>query len=72
MQYIQELHQDGENIMIICFYQRQVQLLLEQKWLQCDMAFKRLKNENEKEIVFAMMNRQNQKSKCPNILLIRG
>lgn len=50
-------------MMIICFYKRQIQLLLEQKWFQCDMAFKRLKNENEKEIVFAMLNRQNQRSK---------
>jgi hypothetical protein len=36
---------------------------MQQEWLQCDMAFKRLKNKNEKEIVFAMMNKTNRKSK---------
>jgi hypothetical protein len=48
--------------MIICFYKQQLDVLMRQKWIQCDMAYKRLKNKNEKEIVFAMMNKVNRKS----------
>jgi hypothetical protein len=49
--------------MIICFYKQQLEVLMQQRWIQCDMAYKRLKNKNEKEIVFAMMNKTNRKSK---------
>lgn len=49
--------------MIVCFYKQQLDVLMRQKWIQCDMAYKRLKNKNEKEIVFAMMNQVNKKSK---------
>jgi hypothetical protein len=62
LQYIQDVYNDGKNIMIICFYRRQIEVLMEQNWFQCDMAFKRLKDQRQKEIVFAMMNKQNNKS----------
>jgi hypothetical protein len=48
--------------MIICFYKRQIEVFMEQNWFQCDMAFKRLKDRSQKEIVFAIMNKQNNKS----------
>jgi len=35
---------------------------MQQESFQCDMAFKRLKNSDEKEIVFAMLNKSNEKS----------
>ena len=63
LQYIQDVHNDGENIMIICFYRRQIEVFMQQNWFQCDMAFKRLKDRRQKEIVFAMMNKQNNKSR---------
>jgi len=49
--------------MIFCFYKRQIELFVEQNWFQCDMAFKRLKEKRQKEIVFAIMNKQNNKSR---------
>lgn len=48
--------------MIICFYKRQIEVFMQQNWFQCDMAFKRLKDKKQKEIVFAIMNKQNNKS----------
>jgi hypothetical protein len=48
--------------MIICFYQEQAEVLHQQKWIQVDMAFKRLKDPTYREIVFAMMNEVNKKS----------
>jgi len=50
--------------MIICFYKRQIEVFVEQNWFQCDMAFKRLKDKKQKEVVFAIMNKQNNKSSC--------
>lgn len=50
--------------MVICFYKQQLQVFMQQEWFQCDMAFKILKNENGNEIVFAMMNKTNRKSKA--------
>lgn len=47
--------------MVICFYRQQLEVFMQQEWFQCDMAFKRLKNKNEKEIIFAMMNKINRK-----------
>jgi len=63
LQYIQDVYNDGKNFMVICFYRRQVEVLMKQNWFQCDMAFKRLKDRRQKEIVFAIMNKQNNKSK---------
>lgn len=48
--------------MIICFLKQQIDVFIQQEWFQCDMAYKRLKNRDEREIVFAMMNKVNRKS----------
>jgi len=37
-------------------------VFLKQNWFQCDMSFKRLKDARQKELVFAIMNKQNNKS----------
>lgn len=35
---------------------------MQQTWFQCDIAFKRVKNKGEKEIVFAIINKINRKT----------
>lgn len=39
--------------MVICFYKRQAELLLEQISFEVDMSFKRIRQKNMNEIIFA-------------------
>lgn len=58
--------------MIICFLREQIEVFIQQRWFQVDMAFKRLKDPNQKEIVFAIKHPENNKSKSKYIYNIFG
>lgn len=49
--------------MIICFFKRQIEILIQQRWFQCDMAFKRLEDKDNREVVFTICNEESKKSK---------
>jgi hypothetical protein len=49
--------------MIIMFTRSQAEMLIKQRWFEVDMSFKRLRNPAYREVVIAMMNEQNHRSK---------
>ncbi|DAA78601.1 TPA_exp: Uncharacterized protein A8136_2386 [Trichophyton benhamiae CBS 112371] len=53
-EYIQNIYQDEDGtIMIICFLEKQAQLLLEFDSFEIDMSYKRIKSKQFNEVVFA-------------------
>ncbi|KAF2187046.1 hypothetical protein K469DRAFT_749436 [Zopfia rhizophila CBS 207.26] len=44
---------DGKNLIVICFFKTQVEVLSRSKTFQVDMGFKRIKDSNIKEVLFA-------------------
>jgi hypothetical protein len=45
------------------FSKEQAKVLIEQHWLEVDMSFKRLKKTEYREVIFALMNERNHRSK---------
>ncbi|KAF2180651.1 hypothetical protein K469DRAFT_753326 [Zopfia rhizophila CBS 207.26] len=51
--YIKDFFWDGKNLIVICFFKTQVEVLSRSKTFQVDMGFKRIKDSNIKEVLFA-------------------
>ncbi|OCK85458.1 hypothetical protein K432DRAFT_33984 [Lepidopterella palustris CBS 459.81] len=51
--YIQAVYNDGVNFYVICFFRQQVELLAKRESFEINIGFKRLRVQEEKEIVFA-------------------
>lgn len=54
-QYIQGIWDDEHGPMVICFSQEQAKLLLQRDHFQVDMSFKRIRQREMNEVVFAGM-----------------
>lgn len=52
-EYIQDIYCEEGNILIICAFQKQLELLSQQSSFQVDMSFKRLRSKHLNEVVFA-------------------
>jgi hypothetical protein len=52
-QYIQQIYQDGEHVMIICFFRQQAEILLNLSSFEVDMSFKRIRTNGLNEVAFA-------------------
>ncbi|KAA8646719.1 uncharacterized protein ATNIH1004_005394 [Aspergillus tanneri] len=64
--YVREVFQDGDTIIIICALDSQLHLLQSVSSFEIDMGWKRLRSNNLKEVVFAIMSRDHGKSKRTN------
>ena len=51
--YIQRIYADQDDIMILCFYDAQAEILLDQVSFEVDMSFKRIKTKGLNEVVLA-------------------
>ncbi|KAK2793175.1 hypothetical protein FQN52_001823 [Onygenales sp. PD_12] len=52
-EYVQEIYQDPDGLMIICMLKEQASLLLSLSSFEVDMSYKRLKSSKMNEVVFA-------------------
>lgn len=52
-QYIQEKYRDPDGIMILCAYKEQIMLLNKLTSFEVDMSYKRIRQKNMNEVVFA-------------------
>ncbi|KAA8646684.1 uncharacterized protein ATNIH1004_005359 [Aspergillus tanneri] len=59
--YVREVFQDGDTIIIICALDSQLHLLQSVSSFEIDMGWKRLRSNNLKEVVFAIMSRDHGK-----------
>jgi hypothetical protein len=64
--YIQNIFQDADDIMIICFYDEQAQILLGLTSFEIDMSFKRIKTKGLNEVVLASYMIEHGKGKSSN------
>ncbi|KAN0067108.1 hypothetical protein V8E54_014755 [Elaphomyces granulatus] len=51
--YVQQIHQDAEDLMIVCILKEQAELLLDMDFLEVDMSYKRIGKSDLNEVVFA-------------------
>jgi hypothetical protein len=68
-EYIQEIYQDNEGIMIICALIEQLKLLYSLTSFEIDMSFKRVKSSTLNEVVFATFLPRHGKGKWNQLII---
>ena len=61
--YIQEIYQDQDTLMIICFFEEQIKILIDLTSFEIDMSFKRIKTKGLNEVVLASYLAEHGKGK---------
>ncbi|KAF1814376.1 hypothetical protein P152DRAFT_413142 [Eremomyces bilateralis CBS 781.70] len=61
LQYIQGYYFDGINLLVTCFFKEQVKIILDRESFEIDMGFKRVRDKDINEIVFAAYLPENEK-----------
>ena len=60
--YIQQIYNNENRIIIICFLQEQAKIFLAQIIFEVDMSFKHIIEKNMNEIIFAVWLKEHDKS----------
>lgn len=60
---MQGIWNDTNGVMIICFYKKAAEILLQQQDFEIDMSYKRIRQANMNEILFARFLEAHNKSK---------
>ncbi|EAA66773.1 hypothetical protein AN9487.2 [Aspergillus nidulans FGSC A4] len=71
-QYIQEKYRDPDGIMILCAYKEQIMLLNKLTSFEVDMSYKRIRQKNMNEVVFATYLHEHGKSQPVEFNSIHG
>ena len=60
--YIQQIYNDQNGVIIICFLQKQAKIFLAQTIFEIDMSFKHIIEKNIYEIIFAVWLEEHSKN----------
>ena len=71
-QYIQQIYQEQQQIMIVCFFKQQAEILLDLNSFEVDMSFKRIKMKGLNEVVLAAYLVEHGKGKPSPLQTVRN